>query len=400
MDNEEKLKCINDLVADIDCLEPLHKWTNELNIFNILKLNRVEIRHSNMLSWLLDPNAVHGLNDKLLKKILIYATKGTHIDIMNGLTPVDIDLMSLDDVVVYREKDNIDILIVSENNNLVLAIENKIGTSEHSNQLEKYKTGLINDFGKEYRFVLIYLTPTGSESSDLNNWVSMSYDFILEELNNLIQIYKIPDKAKLFIEDYIKTIRRSVVEDKEIVEICKKIYLKHKEAFDLIFENKPDLISKIADHIYNYLIANADRFDIKVWDNHTNHYIRFTPNKLVSVCGYMGSGWVNQTNLIGFEFQIFENWGVNFAVIIGPADSQYEEYRKKLFDVAVKYNYKMKGKSLNNKWKTIKSYNFIPQNKLDIKDEYIEEMIELPIENFMRNDLSKIVIDLLEAFKD
>lgn len=175
-------------------------------------------------------------------------------------------------------------------------------------------------------------------------------------------------------------------------------YFKHQEAFDLIFENKPDIISHISDYIYNYLVENAEKFDINVWDNHTKHYVRFTPNKLSAVCGHMGSGWVNQTNLIGFEFQIFENDGVNLAVIIGPADSQYENYRKKVFDVALKHKYEVKGKSLNNKWKIIKSYNFISKNNLDIKDEELRELIEVPIENFIKNDLSKIVTDLLEAF--
>ncbi|MBO7527715.1 MAG: PD-(D/E)XK nuclease family protein [Clostridia bacterium] len=399
MTNDEKMKAINDLVSDIDCLEPLHEWTNDLNIFSMLKLDRVEIRHSNMLSWLLNPNELHGLNDKLLKKFLIYATKGTNINIMKKLTPVDVDLMNLDDAVVYREKDNIDILIVSESSQLVLAIENKIGSSEHSNQLEKYKTGLLKDYPNNYHFVLIYLTPDGEESSDTDNWISMSYEFILEEISNLINIYKISDKARLYIEDYIKAIRRSVVEDKEIVDICKKIYFKHQEAFDLIFENKPDLISHMSDYIYNYLVENAEKFDINVWDNHTKHYVRFTPNKLSAVCGHMGSGWIaNQTNLIGFEFQIYEDSGVNLAVIIGPADSQYEDYRQKLFDVAVKHNYKMKGKTLNNKWKTILSTNFVAKNKLDIKDEYMEDTIEVPIDNYMNNTLPGIITDLLEAF--
>lgn len=399
MTNDEKMKVINDLVSDIDCLEPLHEWTNDLNIFSMLKLDRVEIRHSNMLSWLLNPNELHGLNDKLLKKFLIYATKGTNINIMKRLTPVDVDLMNLDDAVVYREKDNIDILIVSESSHLVLAIENKIGSSEHSNQLEKYKTGLLKDYPNNYHFVLIYLTPDGEESSDADNWISMSYEFILEEISNLINIYKIPDKARLYIEDYIKAIRRSVVEDKEIVDICKKIYFKHQEAFDLIFENKPDLISHISDYIYNYLVENAEKFDINVWDNHTKHYVRFTPNKLSAVCGHMGSGWIaHQTNLIGFEFQIYDDSGVNLAVIIGPADSQYEDYRQKLFDVAVKHNYKMKGKTLNNKWKTILSTNFVAKNKLDIKDEYMEDTIEVPIDNYMNNKLPGIIADLLEAF--
>ena len=113
----------------------------------------------------------------------------------------------------------------------------------------------------------------------------------------------------------------------------------------------------------------------------------------------MGSGWIaNQTNLIGFEFQIYEDSGVNLAVIIGPADSQYENYRQKLFDVAVKHNYKMKGKTLSNKWKTILLTKFVAKNKLDIKDEYMEDTIEVPIDNYMNNTLPGIITDLLEAF--
>ena len=126
MTNDEKMKVINDLVADIDCLEPLHQWTNDINIFNILKLDRMEIRHSNMLAWLLNPNELHGLGDKLLKKFLIYATNGSNLEIVKGLNPVDIDLMDLNDAIVYREEKNIDILIVSDKNNLVLQLKTKL----------------------------------------------------------------------------------------------------------------------------------------------------------------------------------------------------------------------------------------------------------------------------------
>jgi 1-acyl-sn-glycerol-3-phosphate acyltransferase len=68
----------------------------------------------------------------------------------------------------------------------------------------------------------------------------MSYDFILEELTNLLDIYRISEKANLYIQDYMNAIRRNVVEDRELKELCRKIYYKHKEAFDLIFENLPD----------------------------------------------------------------------------------------------------------------------------------------------------------------
>lgn len=53
-------------MQDADCLESLSKWTNELNIFDVLKISRAEIRHSNMLGWLMDPNENHGLGDSFL----------------------------------------------------------------------------------------------------------------------------------------------------------------------------------------------------------------------------------------------------------------------------------------------------------------------------------------------
>ena len=58
----------------------------------------------------------------------------------------------------------------------------------------------------------------------------------------------------------------------------------------------------------------------------------------------------------------------------------------------------MKGKTLNNKWKTILSTNFVAKNKLNIKDEYMEDTIEVPIDNYMNNMLPGIIADLLEAF--
>ena len=135
MDKKDKESCLsllNDFILHIDCLDELRSYTNEANIFNILRLNYFEIRHSNMLAWLLNPNENHGLGDRLLKKVLLYATNGTDLPIMKGLRPVDVELMNLSDTYVFREKENIDILIVSESNKLVLAIENKIFSKEPS----------------------------------------------------------------------------------------------------------------------------------------------------------------------------------------------------------------------------------------------------------------------------
>lgn len=63
-------KVLQDFLLDIECLEELLPWTENFNLFNVLKISRTEIRHSNMLAWLMDPNENHGLGDAFLKGVL------------------------------------------------------------------------------------------------------------------------------------------------------------------------------------------------------------------------------------------------------------------------------------------------------------------------------------------
>ena len=65
--NEEALQIF---LLDIGCLDELLPWTGKFNMFDVLKISRTEIRHSNMLGWLLNPNENHGMGDVFLKGIL------------------------------------------------------------------------------------------------------------------------------------------------------------------------------------------------------------------------------------------------------------------------------------------------------------------------------------------
>ena len=44
--------------------------SDSINIFSILRIENAEIRHSNMLKWLLDPNENHGLGQAMLGHLL------------------------------------------------------------------------------------------------------------------------------------------------------------------------------------------------------------------------------------------------------------------------------------------------------------------------------------------
>ncbi|MCM6869859.1 PD-(D/E)XK nuclease family protein [Enterococcus faecium] len=54
----DEKKCLKNLLEDMDDIEEkLSKWTGKTNIFQILKLSKNEIRHSNFLAFLFAPGA-------------------------------------------------------------------------------------------------------------------------------------------------------------------------------------------------------------------------------------------------------------------------------------------------------------------------------------------------------
>ena len=98
----------------------LEELTAELNIFNffkILKIERVEIRHSNVLSWLLNPLENHGFADFFVKRFLSTILMESE---QAPFQPARIELMNFQDLEVRREWKNIDLLAISNVNKLIL----------------------------------------------------------------------------------------------------------------------------------------------------------------------------------------------------------------------------------------------------------------------------------------
>ena len=223
-------------LLDIDCLDELLPWTGKFNIFDVLKISRTEIRHSNTLSWLLDPTENHGLGDAYLKNIFqrfVENDSDNRYDVFNVL------LMDFYSFTVYREWKNIDILLVSSDEKCVMAIENKVGSHEHSNQLNRYREIVEKEY-PNYNRIFVYLTPDGEEPSDVDNWDVLSYTDAVDVLDAVYNHAELQEDIALLIRNYIEVVRRDIVEDQQLIEICNKIYHKHQKALDLIFENKTD----------------------------------------------------------------------------------------------------------------------------------------------------------------
>ena len=245
-------------ICDKD-LQKLEKDFGKFNIFDCLKLVRHEIRHSNFLAWLLDPNETHGLNDFFLKEFLkqILITKKNEVREIQKCNPFtfnkfidtndsyttsysppsifEIDYWDMSDVVVYREFENIDLLLVDEVNKFVLVIENKVDISQHDNQLARYREYVDSQYPSiEYKKLFLYLKPN-SENVELP-YIYISYDIVRNALEKLLSVKsdKISIDISTIIKHYKYIIERDFMNQAELSKICVKLYNKHKEAIDLI----------------------------------------------------------------------------------------------------------------------------------------------------------------------
>ena len=233
MENTAEEKALQDFLLDIECLDELIPWTGKVNLFDVLKVSKKEIYHSNMLAWLLDPNENHGLGEAFLKGIL---QKLVENDEEGKYDVFDILLSDLYSFSVFREWKKIDILLVSEKEKKLFAIENKVGSHEHDNQLDRYRDTLEKDY-PEYKRFYLFLTPGGEEPSDSVNWEVLTYTDVIDVLERSVKRIELQADVDLMIKNYINVVRRDIVADSKLIQICNEIYNKHKEALNIIFDN-------------------------------------------------------------------------------------------------------------------------------------------------------------------
>jgi hypothetical protein len=134
---QSERKALEAFVVDNKDLERLESLLTEFNIFEAIGAVQQEERHSDFLSYLLDPQKNHGLRETFVRKFLQRAVSLAG-EVSVPISQIDLATWNLADFEVRREWQSIDILLRSETNRLVVVIENKIGTTEHDNQLERY----------------------------------------------------------------------------------------------------------------------------------------------------------------------------------------------------------------------------------------------------------------------
>ena len=220
-------------------LEILNARLSGFNLFDVLRVDKAEIRHSNVLAWLLSPDGSHGLGPIFLRRFLSRLLMESAPENLSH-TPSQVELMNLADVEVLREWQHIDVLVRSPGNRWCLLIENKIKSKESKGQLTRYMARVREEM-PGYEVIPVFLTLEGEDPSEAGQkagFVPLSHVKVLELAEVIVKQHnsRIPQDAHTFLTHYLETLRRLTMQDQELIDLCKAIYRKHRAAIDLITE--------------------------------------------------------------------------------------------------------------------------------------------------------------------
>ncbi len=351
-------EALETFVLDNVELERLEDLLSQFNIFEALGAVRVEARHSDFLAFLLDPRQNHGLGDIFLKRLLQRAVTRTG-GADSPVSAIDLDVWDLNDTLVYRERGNIDILLVNEPHRFAAVIENKIEAAEYSDQLARYHDWVEREYAG-FKIIYLFLSASGELPSN-SAYTPIDYDLICHLLEKLQETREsvIGQDVHMGLAHYTQMLRRHIVSDSEAVELARRIYAKHKRALDFIFEQKPDLqtditgelkrlVSEVADLVEDHCTKGEVRFALRAW------------KQIPELC--RGQGWTPSGQLLLFEFRNYPN-RLSLALVIGPGN---QEVRQRLFDEAKTHPqiFPECSKALYTKWTQIMSKTFLSKEDL------------------------------------
>ena len=282
--------------------------------------------HSNVLAWLLDPGQGHGLGDCFLRSFLSRAS---------------VPSADWSGTVVTREWRNVvdgrpgslDILVLNEAEKVLCAIENKVFSSEHSEQLTRYRIALERSYPAFMRNH-VFLTPWATrpvQEAERGYWESVPYSAVFETVQQIVENDNLAtnDGVRAFLRQYATTLRRNLMSETSIPQIARRLYLEHQEAMDQIIANKPDWVAEAKQWLKEAIELQQE------WklDAESPAFVRFRAADWDQYEAMRtGTGWAPQSSaLLLFQFRF--DGGVPWLDLgLSPGNATNNGLREKLFE--------------------------------------------------------------------
>ena len=186
----------------------------KFNAFDVLRYSDYEIRHSNVLAWLLTPGETHGAGDAFVREF-VQCLKSkqnskelANLDLNSGFARADIG--------VERELDFVDVTVFFEKEpRLLLAIENKRSAwiPEHAEQVRRFEKKLRKKYRGKYRIQSVLLTASheGNSKTD-TDYLHLSWHEVRDLVAGLLDRGCIRlGRVRDFVGQYLELVERNVL---------------------------------------------------------------------------------------------------------------------------------------------------------------------------------------------
>ena len=284
--------------------------------------------HSSIISWLLDPSAHHRHAEHFIAALLDSTMAPARLlDANWGAAQVSQEWEN----VVDGQRGYLDILILNQNHKILIAIENKTFSQEHSNQLTRYRRALADDY-PDFARHHIFLSPAGVSpylERDRKYWQPASYSVIHDAIQQVLETGIANPDAHALLQIYATTLRRNVMPDTSLNQQARRIYLEHWEAIHRIMDNIPDWIYETKPMLREAVAKHP------IWklDLDTTQYVSFRAADWYEFpSSRTGTGWAPESDAL-LLFQLRFDGDLPYLDLeLSPADPGNVKIREILFD--------------------------------------------------------------------
>jgi hypothetical protein len=175
----------------------------------------------------------------------------------------------------------------------------------------------------------VFLTPDGVDPEN-ESYVAVGYSDVARVINELLRSKPQSPEVRIILHHYLEMLRSHVVQDEELKEIALKIYERHREALNFIFECRPepgsllgparDLIKKEPSLELDRQIASIARFVPRAWSS------------IPALNACPPDAWTKTGRNVIFKIKSFKTEAHDFsdkillALILGPSDPKLREH--------------------------------------------------------------------------
>ena len=299
----------------------------EFNTFDVLRYADYEIRHSNVLAWLLQPAETHGLDGRFLQRFVDLVNQ--RLGAANGESLPTLNL-EVTNVSIERELDYVDITILFRKEQCLVAIENKTGptSSSHINQVRGYHE-MLRGKHRNHTVKSVLLTTSPNGRLDFRDIVHVGWQSVHEAIDSLQKEGKFRSgNVEAFVRQYRDLLERqfgftegggtmALLKDHRAI-LEKLLRLLEKDGADGVEGKVPEDQAKYRDALVRLVQESGQ--DPKQLRWAVRDYLKNRGCETWSTHNATGSYWLNWTDgelrdtslLLGGESH-FLSWGLTFT---------------------------------------------------------------------------------------